>query len=273
MKKIKTIFIGLLSFCMLVGIIPCSNVQAVTNDTVAILPQYLSSRACDHGNLFYDAIAVDIANVHPKYTYDIYYRRHGSKKYRFYKTYTEHGKNQDDCDFWDNDMILGSGFKNYRNIHRMWLTRTSANTRYYIKVKTRETGRWSKTESFWSAAKNPKYKRNGRKLTWNKSKGAAGYVSEYRKYVWYEWHNGVPDYVGDYYTYGKVLSSGKRSYLVPNGYKARGVYSYTKHGKYYYVDGYGCFTNKRELTGLFEFIRDAYKIRKNKGLNELIYEI
>ncbi len=270
MKKIKSLVIGILCVCMTAGIIPSTNVRAANDGTAVILPQYLSSRVCEMGNVFYDAIAFDICNIDPNYTYDIYYRKYGSKKYRFYKTYTEKGHDEREWDFWDECMSV-PGIK-YHNNHRMWLTRTAANTKYYIRVRTRETGRWSKTGTFWSAAKTPKYKRSGRRLTWNKSKGATGYFTESRKYVWYEWHDGVPVYFGDYYYDNKFLSSNKRSLIAPKGYSARCVYSYTKHGKYYYVDGYGCFTNKKELYYVPGAPEDAYKVRKRSGLNALFDE-
>ena len=108
-------------------------------------------------------------------------------------------------------------------------------------------------------------------MTWSKTKGAAGYIAESRKYVWYEWHDGVPVYYGNYKFNDQVLSANKRSILAPNGYSARSVYAYTKHGKYYYVDGYGCFKNKKELKIVPGFPEEAYKLRKRVGLDNLIY--
>lgn len=269
MKKLKLLCISLLCACMIIGVIPSANVQAADDGTAIIVSQYLSSRVCEKGNVFYDAIAFDIGNINPNYTYDVYYRKYGSKKYRFYKTYTEKGHDESEWDFWDKCMSV-PGITCHNN-HRMWLIRCAANTKYYIRVRTRETGRWSKTGTFWSAAKTPKYKRNGRRLTWSKSKGATGYMAESRKYVWYEWHDGVPVYFGDYYYDDKLLPANRRSLIAPKGYSARCVYSYTKHGKYYYVDGYGCFKNKNELYYIPGVPEDAYKLRRRVGLSQMLW--
>ena len=267
MKKLKLLYISLLCACMIIGVMPSANVQAADDGTAVILTQEYSTKASGVGSLFYDTIAFDMANLNPTYTYDIYYKKYGAKKYRFYKSYSAKG-NEEDA-FWETYMAVSQ--IRYHNVHRMWLTRTAANTKYCIRVKTRETGRWSKTGTFWSAAKNPKYKRNGRRLTWSKTKGAAGYIAESRKYVWYEWHDGVPVYYGNYKFNDQVLSANKRSILAPNGYSARSVYAYTKHGKYYYVDGYGCFKNKKELKIVPGFPEEAYKLRRRVGLDNLIY--
>ena len=64
MKKLKLLCISLLCACMIIGVIPSANVQAADDGTAIIVSQYLSSRVCEKGNVFYDAIAFDIGNIH-----------------------------------------------------------------------------------------------------------------------------------------------------------------------------------------------------------------
>lgn len=257
MSRVKNLFI-VFSIALILCCFPCTETKA-SNDIVAVLPQSVTEYYSSYSSVFKDAFSFDIANITPGYTYDIYYKPSKSKRWKLYKTYTARSEEYED--FWEQ--------KGYRNVKHFWITKVAPNTKYNIKVKTRNTNRWTKTATFWSTTKSPKYKRSGRRVTWNKVSGASGYIVGMKKFVYWEWHDGMPVWVNDYKYYTAIVSNKTRAYTCKNGYNLIGVYAYNKHGKYYYVDGYGLFTRKKELKNVAGWPERIYKLRKRHGLNWL----
>lgn len=265
MNKTKKNLLVFICAMLIVSYMPCNSAQAANgSEVVTILPQITTERYSSYSSVFKDAFAFDVANFTPGYTYDIYYRPSKSKRWKLYKTYV--APNEESDDYWYFGKARPKGCS---NIVHFWITKTTPNTKYYVRVKTRDTKKWSKTVAFWSTTKSPKYRKTGRTVTWNKINGASGYIVGMRRYVYWEWHDGLPVWVNNYEYYTDIVSNRTKTYICPKGYSLIGVYAYAKHGKYYYVDGYGLFSKKNKLLDAPEWPEYTYKLRKKRGLSYL----
>ena len=268
MKKIKSILLAFLFTVTFSSLLPCTSVSAA-GASACIVPQKIADRVIpgtDCGMmLFHDAILVKTANVRPNYTYDVYYKKAGAKKWHKFKTYrmtTDDAKTK----------YLGHRGE-YKRIVGGWFTKTLPNTKYYFKVRTRETGKWSGTEAYWTPCKSTKYRVKGRKVSWNRVKGVSGYVIETYKHVYWDRYDGTPVWVDTDQYETRWLSAGRSSYTLKKGYKVSHIYSYSKHNGIYFVDGAGCYPDDSllEYDVGYGVSEKNYAERRKKGLMLAVY--
>ena len=188
--------------------------------------------------LYDNEISLSFKHLQPNTKYKIY-RKEAKKAWKVVKTFfvdvemEETDPEEGSYDYVDESGIYYSVW--YDDTYHFTDRRVKSNTRYYYKLYSCGTKKYSNIESYWTAVKHPKkFKQSGNIVTWDKVKGTSGYL------IWYRKHFSFLDgYYEDNVYYCKIISKEKTSYILPNGCKIKGVYAFTKHGGRYYLNWSG----------------------------------
>lgn len=218
MKKFKLIVYGIAVWVLSVSIL---IMNADAKDRIPYVVKQSSiakntSNVMSSYALYDNEITICFAGLSPNTKYKVY-RKEAKKSWKVVKTFFKDSKDT------------------YNHTFSFTDRKVKSNTRYYYKIYSYRTKKYSKSETYWTAIKHPKkFQQSGNWVTWNKVKGASGYLVWYRKHF---------SFLGGYYEdnvyYCKIISAKKTSYILPQGCKIKGVYAFTKHKDRYYLNWSG----------------------------------
>lgn len=223
-------------YCKNEGTVCCSS-KKVAKNTSSVMSSYA---------LYHNKITVQFEDLLPNTTYKLY-RKEANKKWKVIDTFTVEAEIvENGYTYKDENGVLYDYEDSYVFIDK----KLKENTRYYYKLYSCDTRKYTKTESYWTAVNHPKkVKQSGNKVNWEKSKGASGYLVYYHKH-----YSFLDGYYQDNVYYYKKVSKKKTSYTIPNGYKIDGVYAYTKHNNGYYLNWSGVHSSEGSIK---KYVKDG----------------
>ena len=252
MKKIK-IIMSILMACIITMSVTTNSIAQ--NKQPYVVPQNKvaknTSKVMSSYALYHDKLVIEFNDLLPNTTYKIY-RKEANKKWKVVKTFTVEAEIvKNGYTYRDENGVMYDYEDRYTYVDK----KLKENTQYSYKLYSCKTKKFTKTEKYWTALSHPKnVKQSGNNVTWSKSKGASGYMIYYHKH--YSFLDGY--YQDDVY-YCKKINKNKTSYVIPEGCKVDGVYSYTKHNKGFYVDWSGVHSSEGSVknyvnTGSLKYI-------------------
>jgi hypothetical protein len=190
--------------------------------------------------LYDNEITLEFEDLLPNTTYKVY-RKEAKKKWKVVGTFTTENysiEDDEDIPIDDEDCYDGDEYEFVDD-------KVKENTCYYYKLYSCKTKKYTKVQTYWTAARHPKNVRQvGNKVKWTKRKNVDGYLVYFHKH-----YSFLDGYYQDNVYYCKKVGKNSRSCIIPTGDKIDGVYTYTKHGGKYYVNWAGVFATEGKMRG------------------------
>lgn len=257
MRKVRTLCAIILCATMLTSVCEVAAAKTLT-PYVAEQKEIAqnTSRVLSSYSLYDNEIYVEFKDLEPNVKYKIF-RKEGNKNWKVIKTFVAEAEISEDgsYSYEDENGIC----YNYDDYLEYTDKKVKSNTRYKYKLYSCDTGKYSKTETYWTAANHPKkVKQKGQKVTWKKVKGVKGYAVYYWKN-----YSFLDGYITDKKYFCKIVSAKSKSFTLPAKCKVGGVYSYTKHDGGYYLGWSGIHKTQGSMKA---YIRDGllYDVIKKK---------